>query len=88
MLAVDYLHTNEIIHRDIKPSNIFLKGPEYQIQVGDLGSATKAGKGIALVEDVGTLLYQAPEVLGVDSGYDHGCDIWSIGCILFELCMG
>ena len=31
ILAVDYMHSQDIIHRDIKPSNIFLKGKDYTI---------------------------------------------------------
>lgn len=90
LLAVDYLHTNGIIHRDLKPSNIFLKGPEYQAQIGDFGIACISGGNGVIVEDVGTLYYQSPEMLqGLFSeGYDARTDIWSLGCILYQLCMG
>ena len=55
LLAIDYLHNQDIIHRDIKPSNIFLKGKDYQVQIGDFGVSC-VGTGVK-VEDVGTLLY-------------------------------
>ena len=45
-----------------------------------------------MIEDVGTLLYQSPEILSDESknefshGHDGRTDIWSFGCILFQLC--
>ena len=87
LLAVEYLHTNNIIHRDIKPSNIFLSGKEYRIQLGDFGIACQSAFGKTHVEDVGTLLYQSPEsIQGVtmeQAGYDNRTDIWSLGVVLF-----
>ena len=92
LLAVEYLHTNNIIHRDIKPSNIFLSGKEYRIQLGDFGIACQSAFGKTHVEDVGTLLYQSPEsIQGVtmeQAGYDNRTDIWSLGVVLFQLCEG
>ena len=61
-LAVEYLHSIKIIHRDLKPSNIFLKNKDYSVQIGDFGIAAATDNGFTLVEDVGTLAYQAPEV--------------------------
>ena len=91
LLAIDYLHSNNVIHRDIKPSNIFLGGKDYKIQIGDFGIACINDKGNTRVEDVGTLLYQSPEVMvtGISSdvaGYDNRVDIWSLGVVLFQLC--
>lgn len=99
LLGLDYLHTHEIIHRDLKPSNIFLKGKDYTVQIGDFGIACMNGKGQTRVEDVGTLLYQSPEIVtggeepggggaaqGHGTGYDHRTDIWSLGCIILQLC--
>ena len=45
LLAIDYLHSNNVIHRDIKPSNIFLIGKDYKIQIGDFGIACINDKG-------------------------------------------
>ena len=88
LLAIDYLHNQDIIHRDIKPSNIFLKGKDYQVQIGDFGVSC-VGTSIK-VEDVGTLLYQSPEILDSPEsggvGYDCRTDIWSLGCIILQLC--
>lgn len=95
LLAIDYLHSLSVIHRDIKPSNIFLKGKEYTVQLGDFGMACSLGVSLR-VEDVGTLLYQSPEILNItyasqkgqkaSQGYDCRTDIWSFGCIVFQLC--
>ena len=41
--------------------------------------------GFALVEDVGTLAYQAPEMLD-GSQHDSRADIWSLGCVIFSIC--
>jgi serine/threonine protein kinase len=84
ILAVEYMHSQEIIHRDLKPSNIFLKGKDYTIQIGDFGIAAQ-NRGAAIVEDVGTLAYQAPEMFD-GSSYDYKTDIWSLGCVIFAMC--
>ena len=91
LLAIDYLNSQDIIHRDLKPSNIFLKGKDYTVQIGDFGIACSTFKGQTIIEDVGTLLYQSPEILdepgGITAdGYDNRTDIWSLGCIIFQLC--
>ena len=85
---MDYLHGENIIHRDLKPSNIFLKGKDYTVQIGDFGIACNNQSGQTRVEDVGTLLYQSPEILTDNvntkssSGHDSRTDVWSFGCIL------
>lgn len=97
MLGIDYLHSQNIIHRDLKPSNIFLKGKDYTVQIGDFGIACVNQTGQTKIEDVGTLLYQSPEILSqggesaYDSspnggGYDNRTDIWSFGCTILQLC--
>ena len=60
-LALDYLHSSSILHRDIKPSNIFLKSKDYTVQIGDFGIAAQTDG--VVIEDVGSLAYQAPEML-------------------------
>jgi serine/threonine protein kinase len=62
-----------------------LKGKDYGIQIGDFGIAAQNDAGFALVEDVGTLAYQAPEMFD-GSHYDARTDIWSLGCVIFSLC--
>ena len=62
LLGIEYLHSHDVIHRDLKPSNIFLKGKDYTVQIGDFGIACVCESGQMKVEDVGTLLYQSPEL--------------------------
>lgn len=80
--AACYMHKNGILHRDIKPSNIFISHKNV-IKLGDFGSSGF----VKSKEYVGTLDYVAPEVLArVD--YDSGIDMWSIGCLAYELWTG
>ena len=82
--ALKYLHRNNIIHRDIKTSNIFLDN-EWNIKLGDLGISKIMGNDFNLANTyIGTPYYMAPELY---SGlkYNTKCDIWSFGCIIYEL---
>ncbi|KUF80420.1 Serine/threonine-protein kinase Nek6 [Phytophthora nicotianae] len=84
--AILYLHQNRIMHRDLKPANIFLtlKGV---VKVGDLGLGRYLSENtIEARSKVGTPLYMSPEVLRGES-YDWKSDVWSMGCILYELAM-
>jgi serine/threonine protein kinase len=75
-----------IIHRDIKPDNIFLLNSGKTIKVGDFGLAKMLTNQNDFAKTyVGTPYYMSPEVL-MDNPYSPVCDIWSLGCVLYELC--
>ena len=83
MLAIEYLHSNNIIHRDIKPSNIFINGPN--LVIGDLGQAKNFDMSVVNSKTMfGTFPYNAPETFE-DEGYTKKIDIWSFGCVLYEM---
>jgi NIMA (never in mitosis gene a)-related kinase len=82
--ALAHMHERRILHRDLKPANIFLHS-DGTIKVGDLG----LGRALSdhtpeAFSKVGTPLYMSPEALKGD-GYDMKSDIWSLGCVLYEL---
>lgn len=75
-----------IIHRDIKPDNIFLLNNGKTVKVGDFGLAKMLTSTSDFAKTyVGTPYYMSPEVL-MDNPYSPVCDIWSLGCVLYELC--
>lgn len=54
------------------------------VQLGDFGIAAHNAGGVSVIEDVGTLVFQAPEILqGHES--DSRIDIWGLGCVLFSI---
>ena len=81
--GVVFLHSNNIMHRDLKSANIFLKTNNI-LKIGDL-NVSKLIKNTLAKTKTGTPYYLAPEVWE-DFEYDYKCDIWSIGCIIYELC--
>ncbi|RYG91055.1 hypothetical protein EON65_59405, partial [archaeon] len=84
--AMQHMHEKRIMHRDLKPANIFLT-LEGVIKVGDLGlSRAMSEHTVQAHSKVGTPLYMSPEVLKGE-GYDFKSDIWSLGCLLYELAM-
>ncbi|KAI4382771.1 hypothetical protein MLD38_008689 [Melastoma candidum] len=84
--ALEYLHELGIIHCDLKPENILIKSySRSQIKVIDLGSSCFKSDNLSLY--VQSRSYRAPEVI-LGLPYDEKIDIWSLGCILVELCSG
>ena len=82
--GINYLHENKIMHRDLKSANIFLMD-DGTIKIGDLNVSKISEMGIAFTQ-IGTPYYASPEIW-MDKSYDYKSDIWSIGCIIYELCM-
>ena len=84
--AMQHLREKRVMHRDLKPANIFLT-LDGRVKVGDLGLSRELSEHtIQAHSKVGTPLYMSPEVLRGD-GYDFKSDIWSLGCLLYELAM-
>jgi len=101
--AVNFLHRNRMTHTDLKPENIlfynsshdllfnFIKGTALktvrnpEIRLIDFGSTTLDHEHHSTI--VSTRHYRAPEVI-LEMGWEQPCDVWSVGCILFEFAMG
>lgn len=84
--AILHMHRARIMHRDLKPANIFLT-LQGVVKVGDLGLGRHLSENtLEAHSKVGTPLYMSPEVLRGE-GYDWKSDVWSLGCILYELAM-
>lgn len=83
--AIQHMHDRRIMHRDLKPANIFLT-LDGTIKVGDLGLSREFSEHTHQAHSkVGTPLYMSPEVINGVDGYDFKSDIWSLGCLLYEL---
>nr|CAD2122193.1 unnamed protein product [Meloidogyne enterolobii] len=90
--AIAYMHSRSIMHRDIKPANVFISSGGI-VKLGDLGlgrflsmetmnlSTFKKGMVFSIV---GTPYYMSPERMN-ESGYSFKSDIWSLGCVLYEM---
>ncbi|NWU93001.1 NEK11 kinase, partial [Upupa epops] len=84
LLGVNYMHERRILHRDLKAKNIFLKNN--LLKIGDFGvSCLLIGSCDLATTFTGTPYYMSPEALK-HQGYNTKSDIWSLGCILYEMC--
>ncbi|KAG5319645.1 CDK6 kinase, partial [Pseudoatta argentina] len=84
LCGVEFLHSHRIIHRDLKPQNLLVTR-EGRIKIADFGLAKTYGFEMRLTSVVVTQWYRAPEVL-LGCSYATPVDVWSVGCILAELC--
>uniref|UniRef100_A0A8D1KSD3 Serine/threonine-protein kinase Nek3 n=1 Tax=Sus scrofa TaxID=9823 RepID=A0A8D1KSD3_PIG len=84
-LGVNHIHKKRVLHRDIKSKNIFLT-QNGKVKLGDFGSARLLSNPMAFAcTYVGTPYYVPPEIWE-NLPYNNKSDIWSLGCILYELC--
>ncbi|XP_077584748.1 serine/threonine-protein kinase Nek5 [Stigmatopora nigra] len=85
-LGLKHIHDRKILHRDIKSQNIFLAERDVKIKLGDFGIARTLTHTLELAKTcVGTPLYLSPEICE-NRPYNNKTDIWSLGCVLYELC--
>ncbi|CAG9316665.1 unnamed protein product [Blepharisma stoltei] len=74
----------KILHRDLKPANIFLDA-NMNVKLGDFGlSRVMGSESVYAHTHVGTPYYMSPEQI-VESHYNEKSDIWSLGCLLYEI---
>ena len=88
--ALEYAHKQGVIHRDIKPENILLTGTH--AVVGDFGLAQaciNCGTGrTGQYGALGTMAYMSPEQVMNSPDLDGRCDLYALGCTLFEMLAG
>ncbi|XP_067847923.1 MAPK/MAK/MRK overlapping kinase-like isoform X6 [Heptranchias perlo] len=81
--SLDYMHRNGIFHRDVKPENILIK--QNLLKLADFGSCRSVFSKQPYTEYISTRWYRAPECLLTDGYYGFKMDIWSTGCVFYEI---
>lgn len=84
-LAIKHIHDRKIVHRDLKAENVFLM-KNGTVKLGDFGIAKILDKTTSLTRTaIGTPYNLSPEIC-LGRKYNGKSDIWSLGCILYQLC--
>jgi serine/threonine-protein kinase ULK4 len=90
-MGLCYCHSQGIVYCDLKPTNVLLAG-DGALKLCDFGLAQRAaevrGPGGARGESRGTPFYMAPELLGQDGVASFASDLYSLGCVMYELATG
>jgi serine/threonine protein kinase len=89
LAGLQHIHRQNVIHRDLKPQNllIFRELVRDVLRIGDFGLAVPYVQGEPRTPQMVTIWYRAPEIL-LGQDYNMKSDIWSLGCIFFELLTG
>ncbi len=86
LLGLEYMHAKKIIHRDLKPSNVlwFEKDGNVTVKICDFGLSKSMTNQEPNSPRLVTSWYRAPEIC-LHKNYSELSDIWSIGCIFYEM---
>ena len=89
--ALDHAHRQGIIHRDVKPANVVLSAQGAILLDFGIARAVVASGSDQLTRSgiaVGTSTYMSPEQITAVTDIDHRCDLYSMGCVLYECLAG
>jgi TolB-like protein/Flp pilus assembly protein TadD/predicted RNase H-related nuclease YkuK (DUF458 family) len=89
--ALDYAHRQHVVHRDIKPENVMLHEGEALVMDFGIAKAISAAGAETLTQiglAVGTPAYMSPEQAAGDAEPDGRSDVYSLGCVLYEMLAG
>nr|CDS28834.2 Casein kinase II alpha subunit Cell cycle [Hymenolepis microstoma]CUU98902.1 Casein kinase II alpha subunit Cell cycle [Hymenolepis microstoma] len=88
LIALDECHKRNIIHCDVKPDNILIDPIKRVLRLIDFGMAKSIDVNRSRKTDIGTLDFNAPELLLNYKRFDSSIDIWAFGCIFASAVYG
>ena len=89
--ALGYAHALGLVHRDIKPENVLFQAGHAMVSDFGIARAMSQAGGESLTDSgiaVGTVSYMSPEQAAGRKDVDGRCDLYSLGCMLYEMLAG